>query len=492
MRKAVLGSAALTIGGASIRAAKASRKPNLLVFLPDELRADAVAGEAAQNVHAPNIHNLASESVVFERTYVTQPICAPARSSLLSGRWPHQTGCTRNERALSRDFLCLPQMLQDSDYRTGYFGKWHLGDEAFAQRGFQEWASTEEYAKSAGRGKKKKTESDYTKFLLGKGYQPQPKKGQTFDRLFVSTLPFELSKPRFLELKASDFLERHRNEPFVLFVAFYEPHPPYNGPFNDEHPLDAVTLDASAGDTFGEDVPLRYRLLQEHFRKQMGTEAAYRETKQKYLGLITEIDYSVGAILAKLDELGLRENTITVLTSDHGDMMSAHGLLEKIVMFEQSARVPLLIRAPGEGPKHCSQPVSQIDFAPTMLDLLGKPAHPQCVGRSRAGLVRGETIAPESIFLQWSPTKEPIHGRSKLASPNDVQRVLDESTRAVISPDGWKLCLRDKDKNELYNLRDDPEERHNLFYTNDHRSVVSGLTKRIHDWQQNVGDNIVV
>ena len=482
----------MAIGGASIRAAKASCKPNLLVFLPDELRADLVAGDAAQTLHAPNIHNLVSESVVFERTYVTHPICAPARSSILSGQWPHQTGCTRNEKALPRDFLCLPQMLQDADYRTGYFGKWHLGDEAFPQRGFEEWASTEEYAKSAGRGKKHAPHSDYTKFLLSKGYPPQPDKGQTFGRPFVSTLPFELSKPRFLELKANDFLDRHRDEPFVLFVAFYEPHPPYNGPFNDEHPLDSIALDPTAADIFGEDIPLRYRLLQEHFRRQMPSDAAYRETKQKYLGLITEIDYSVGAILAKLDELGLRENTITVLTSDHGDMMSGHGLLEKIVMFEQSARVPLLIRMPGEKPNRCSQLISQIDFAPTMLDLLGKPSHAQCAGQSRAGLVRGESAGPEFVFLQWAPSKEPIHTRSKLASPEQIERVLDESTRAVVSPDGWKLCLRDKDKNELYNLREDPDERRNLYYQHGHRDVIVDLTNRIQRWQQSTGDKLVI
>jgi arylsulfatase A-like enzyme len=485
-----LGSAALTIGR-SARAIKKAPKPNLLVFLPDQLRVDTVIGDGAQHVHAPNIHALASESVVFERTYVTQPICAPARSSILCGRWPHQTGCIRNQTALPRSFACLPEMLQDAEYRTGYFGKWHLGDEALPQRGFQEWISTEEYGKSAARGKSKKIESDYTRFLLSKGYDPEPRNGQTFGRSFVSSLPFELSKPRFLELMACDFLERHRDEPFVLFVAFYEPHPPYNGPFNDEHPLQSITLDASVTDTLGDDVPLRYRLLQERFRKQAPTEAAYSEIKQKYLGLVTEIDYSVGAILAKLTELGLRDNTITVLTSDHGDMMSGHGLLDKMVMFEQATRVPFLVRAPNVAPRRYAAPVSQIDFTPTMLDLLGKPPHEQCVGRSKAGIVRGEIIEPEHIFLQWSPTKELMRG-SKLASRDDVARVREESTRAVVSSDGWKLCLRDKDKNELYNFRDDPDEQHNLYYRDGHTDVVFELTNRIHRWQEQFADHLKV
>ena len=187
-------------------------------------------------------------------------------------------------------------MLADPDYRTGYFGKWHLGDEFSPQRGFQEWASTEEYPKSALGNEKITGLSDYSKFLVSKGYKPNPGKGQTFNRAFVSTLPFELSKPKFLEVRACEFLQRHRDEPFVLFVAFYEPHPPYNGPFNSEHPLEATSVDASIDDKFGSDMPLRYRLLQERFKKRVKTTAKYREIKQKYLGLITEIDRSIGAM----------------------------------------------------------------------------------------------------------------------------------------------------------------------------------------------------
>src|SRR5713101_1598136 len=142
LRAAAVGSAGLALGS-RLRAqpAKLPRKPNLLVFLPDQLRADAIVGESANSVHAPNLHKLASESVVFERAYVTHPICAPSRSSLLSGTWPLQNGCTNNQSALPRKFLCLPEMMGDSSYASGYMGKWHLGDEFLPQRGFNQWAS---------------------------------------------------------------------------------------------------------------------------------------------------------------------------------------------------------------------------------------------------------------------------------------------------------------------------------------------------------------
>ena len=493
LRAAAVGSAGLALGSRlCAQPAKLPRKPNLLVFLPDQLRADAIVGETANSVHAPNLHKLASESVVFERAYVTHPICAPSRSSLLSGTWPLQNGCTNNQSALPRKFRCLPELLGDPDYRTGYFGKWHLGDEFSAQRGFQEWASIEEHFKSAISDKKIDGVSDYTKFLLSKGYKPDLGNGKYFGRSFVSTLPFELSKAKFVETKACEFLEQYRSEPFLMFVAFIEPHPPYNGPFNDEHPLEKISLDASAGDAFGEDIPLRYRLRQELYRKRLATPEKYRGTKQKYLGLITQIDRCVGTILTKLNDLGLGENTITVLTSDHGDMMGGHGILGKRLMFEQSARVPYLVRVPGQRPLHCSAPISHIDFAPTMLDLMGKPADSQCVGQSRANLIRGATASPDFVFLEWSPDKEKIFKQTKLATKEEIKRCLAESTRALVSPDGWKLCLRDKDKNELYNLRDDPEERTNLYYKNTPPDIIARLTSEIHRWQEHVGDTLKV
>jgi arylsulfatase A-like enzyme len=167
LRAAALGSAALAVKTrVCAQPAKLPRKPNLLVFLPDQLPADAIAGAGAGIVHAPSLHKLASQSVIFERAYMTQPICAPSRSSLLSGTWPHQNGCTGNKSALSRKFLCLPELIGDPDYRTGYFGKWHLGDEFSAQRGFEEWTSIEEYSKSADGDRKIEGLSDYSKFLL--------------------------------------------------------------------------------------------------------------------------------------------------------------------------------------------------------------------------------------------------------------------------------------------------------------------------------------
>ncbi len=464
------------------------------MFLPDQLRADTIVGANASAVHAPNLHKLASQAVVFERTYITHPICAPSRSSLLSGTWPHANGCTNNQAVLAKKFPCLPQLLADSDYRAAYFGKWHLGDEFSAQRGFEEWSSIEEFSKSAEGGRKVEGVSDYTKFLISNGYKPDFAHGRSFSQSLIARLPVELRKPKFLEVRACQFLQDHRDQPFILFVAFFEPHPPYEGPLNKEHPLESVSLDPSAADTFGDDIPLHCRLIQEACRKRLHTTEQYRETKQKYLGLITEVDRCIGTILSKLDDLGLTSRTITVLTSDHGDMMSGHGLLGKRLMFEQSARVPYLVRMPEQQrPLRYAQPLSHIDFVPTMLELLGKTPVAEFAGQSRAYSMRGDASPQDLVFIEWAPAKEKKDlERSKLASKEQIKECLRESTRAVVSPEGWKLCLRDKDKNELYNLRDDPDERHNLYYGHGQGDVIDRLTREIHLWQQRVGDTVKV
>jgi len=119
-------------------------KPNLLFLWTDEQRADTMAAYGNPLVRVPAMNRLASQSVVFDRAYVTQPVCTPSRSSVMTGLWPHQSGCVRNNIAMKAETKTTPELLGDSAYRTGYMGKWHLGDEVFAQHGFEEWKAMED------------------------------------------------------------------------------------------------------------------------------------------------------------------------------------------------------------------------------------------------------------------------------------------------------------------------------------------------------------
>ena len=254
-----------------------------------------------------------------------------------------------------------------------------------------------------------------------------------------------------------------------------------------------------------EDIPLRYRLMREWQqaeaildRQRLPTQLffgvtpeEYRSIKQRYLGLVTLVDQSVGAILGCLERLDLSDHTIVVHTSDHGDSLGAHHLFGKETMFEEATRVPLLIRLPGQTrAKTIQQRISHIDFVPTLLDVLGQANHPQCAGKSLLPLINGEAAAPENVFLEWAPNRTKVIKGTKLARRRMIKRAVEESTRTIVTSDGWKLCLRDKDLNELYNLNDDPLERRNLYADRQHGSVIARLTGEIHRWQEATNDKL--
>jgi len=495
-----LGAASLAVKGCGNsgrhRAGKKKRKPNLLFIWTDEQRADTMAVYGNRRIHSPNLNKLAEQSVVFENAYVTQPVCSPNRAAVMTGLWPHTCGVTRNNIPLRRDTVCLPEMVNNGDYRTAYMGKWHLGDEIFAQHGFEEWVSIEDlYTRYYTENRDRSKRSSYHHFLIEQGYKPDLEDDK-FSREFAARLPLEHCKPKFLEAEACDFLRRHRREPFMLYINFLEPHMPFFGPLDNEHDPKMVELPSSFTDPLEENEPLRYRLLREYHRAKYGGDAdSIRKLIAKYWGLVTQVDLSVGEILKTLDDLGLADNTIVVYTSDHGDMMGAHNMVEKGVMYSEAVRIPWLMRTGGMGRKQhiVRNNVSQIDMAPTLLELMGVREEESLPGQSLVPLIGGSGVSEDYVFIEWNPGPESVRrlkGGSRIASEEQIRRVRDEHTRAVVSPDGWKLCLSDIDKCQLFDLNKDPDEMTNLFDSGKYGGVISRLRGKIHQWQEKVQDNI--
>jgi arylsulfatase A-like enzyme len=477
---------------------KRSDRPNLLFLWADQQRPDTMRVYGNSKIHAPNFNKLSEQCAVFQNSYVTQPVCTPSRSTVMTGLWPHANGCTTNNIALAETIPCFPEVLADSSYRTGYYGKWHLGDELFAQHGFQEWESIEDiYNEYFRPGRDRKRRSTYDQFLREQGYKPDSPEG-TFSRLFEARLPIEHCKPRFLEQKATDFLRRHRNEPFMLYVNFLEPHPPYFGPLNDEHRVDEMELPPNYAAPLGEDEPLGYRIKRENDRQlrsegmDLRTDAGWRRFIANYWGNVTHVDRSIGAILKTLEDLGLAENTIVVHTSDHGEMLGSHSMVQKSVMYEQAVKVPWMLRAPRvlQQQRIIKGRFSQIDLVPTLLDLMGKPMPGRFPGRSLVPSIRSGSH-PDPVFIEWNagPVSEADLKGSRY--PADATRkALSAQTRTVITVDGWKLCLSNGDKHQLFNLEQDPWEVKNLFYTGRHGDVISRMTKQIQDWQKTAKDSL--
>ena len=218
-------------------------QPNLLFLFTDEQRFDTLAAYGNQRIQTPALNKLAEQSCVFDRAYVTQPVCTPSRSSLLTGLYPHTNGCTENNVALTEDVPAFAELLSE-DYATGYFGKWHLGDEIFPQHGFDEWRSTDDcYAEYYRPGRPADEISTYAQWLINQGVLPR--NGRTFGRGETAEFDEQYSKPKYLADEAIAYLQDRADQPeqpFCLFVNFFEPHMPFTGPRNDQYDPSQVHL----------------------------------------------------------------------------------------------------------------------------------------------------------------------------------------------------------------------------------------------------------
>jgi arylsulfatase A-like enzyme len=500
LRSTALGTAAAAMNpGRAIAAA--ARKPNLLVILTDEQRPDTMAVYGNTKIKTPNMSRLASESAVFMNAYVTQPVCTPARASIMTGLWPHQSGCMQNDVALPQDRKALPELVDDPDYRTGYFGKWHLGDEIFPQHGFEEWRGMEDgYWKYYHQNRDTKKLSSYAEWLASLGHKPDGTRGE-YSRGFVSRLPIEHSKTKYLETQACEFFQRHQKDPFILCLSFLEPHMPFSGPLNDFYKPEDVDLPANFNDPLEDNEPASYRFRSKKYvtglyanEFDLTKDDEWRRLIANYWGLATQVDRSLGVILDKLETLGLAEDTIVAYTSDHGDMMGSHKLIEKGYMYQEAMKVSWLVRAPRLGRKQqiVEGHASHIDLVPTVLDLMGARTNVTLPGMSRVPEMKGEAQLTDPVFVQWNAPKPLQEGRNPAGALLKEGPALGPNSRAVIMPDGWKLVLHDTDLGQLYNLTNDPGETTNLFDQPEQKSKITDLTNEIRQWQDRIADPILL
>lgn len=472
-------------------ARKGGDKPNLLFLWTDQQRANTLAVNGNYRFRVPVMNDLASKSIVFRRCHDTQPVCTPARSSIMTGLWPHQNGCLNNNLPLNHSIKVFPETLPPGDYYTGYMGKWHLGDEVFKQHGFDEWESIEDlYIQYYSPGRDRTARSSYHHFLISQGYKPDQANG-TFSRDFAVQRTIEHCKPSFLAAKASDFILRKRNQPWILYVNFLEPHPPYYGPLNDLLSEKEAPLPRNYPGIPVEKEPEAYAKRRKELKKlekqtiwkapqalegDARTKAELQRMNRNYAGNCSLVDRSLGRILWSLEASGQAENTIVVFTSDHGEMGGSHSLIQKSVMYEEALHVPLCIRVPFRHSRQIcvDRPVSQVDLVPTLAELMtGKPAE-ALPGESWIGMLEGGNRRDDHIYLQWNDLED---------GPN---------CRTVISPDGWKLAIHDKDHGLLFNRNFDPLEMSNLYYRPESSAVISRLRKKIEAWQQRVGDKLTL
>ena len=471
-------------------------RPNLLYIFTDQQRADTLACYGNRQIETPALNGLAEDSFVFENAYVSQPVCSPARATMLTGLWPHTAGVPSCNVPLAADVPTIAEMLP-GDYDTAFMGKWHLGDEIFPQHGFRTWVGTEDqYRRGYSESERLAEVSDYHHFLADKGHTPDMELlGQeVFSRHYAASLPEECTKAWYLGERASEYIRKQGDDPFALCVSYLEPHPPHTGPLNDYYDPDSLP----AGPAFMRqppfDAPLLVRLMaafymqSENYGLDLRTEAGWRALMARYWGNITLVDRSVGKILKALEESGKADDTIVVFTSDHGELMGDHGILGKTLMYEESIKVPMLLRAPmvDQPPRRVGGRFSHIDLVPTLLELLGIEERAGLQGRSRVPVLQGrDNLDSDDVFVEWSGADG--HARAGLGEAEPNQSLVHQY-RTIVTSDGWKLNLYGQGQGELYDLGNDPFELENLYHQDGQKGRIGELTDRIRAWQEETED----
>ncbi|MBI3279354.1 MAG: sulfatase, partial [Acidobacteria bacterium] len=421
----------------------APRRPNILYVFPDQLRAQSVGCYGNGEVRTPHLDKLAGEGVLFRNTVANTPVCCPARAIMLTGRYAHRNGMVANDLRLRESEVTIAEVLAREGYRTGFIGKWHLdGGQRLPgfvppgprRQGFAFWAANE---------------------CSHRHFDTQ------YFRDTAEPIPVKKFEAEAWTDVAIGFLKQTRQDrrPFFLTVAMGPPHDPYGAPAQYLKMYDPAKL-----------------TMRPNWRKA-APNVPGPEQVAAYYAAITAVDDQIGRLSRALDELGLAEDTIVLVSSDHGDMLGSHGLRLKRKPWEESIRIPGILRYPRRvKPGQRTETLfSHVDFAPTLLSFCGiKPPAvmqgtdlaPVALGRRRGG--------PDSAFFQIFG---PYQGDG--------------------TQDGWRgvrtakyMYARFRDKPwVLYDLEADPYQARNLAGERAASGIQSAMETRLSRWMQQTGDS---
>ncbi len=476
-----------TLLGCVAAGVSAQAATNLVFLLADDHAAHALSAYRAHLQYGarlpptPNLDRLAASGMLFTNAFVTNSICGPSRAAILTGQYGHLNGVMTNAESLHPTEITFPKLLQNAGYRTAMFGKWHLKSDPV---GF-----------------------DHYEILSGQGPYYNPTLRTATDSTSYEGYTNDIITDHAIRWLS----ERSENEqPFLMMLHFNAPHrywdpgPEQLGLFRDTLlPEPSTFWDDGSGrvfptrdaemtialDLFERDLKLVVpdNLTAEQLQAwtgaygdqnrkfaEMGLEGnaatrwKYQRFIKDYMRAVLALDAAVGRVLAELDRSGLAENTVVVYTSDQGFFLGDHGWFDKRWMYEESLRMPLIVRWPGVvQPGSVSEGlVMNLDLAQTFLEIGGAPDEPSMQGRSFVPLLRGTTPADwrEAIYYQY------------FAYPDwhMVQRQYG------IRTDRYKLIhFYEVDRWELFDLARDPNEMTSLYDSPQYAPVVQSLKVRL-------------
>jgi choline-sulfatase len=433
--------------------------PNLLIVMADQMTAPALPVYGHPQVKAPNIERLAEGGVVFENAYCNFPICAPSRFSMLSGRLASRIGAYDNAAEFPSAVPTMAHYLRRAGYRTCAAGKMHFIG-ADQQHGFEERLTTDIYPADFGWTPDWQRPNERLEWFhnLVNVVEAGPSE-RTLQIDFDDEVAFR--SRRWLYDHARDDDKR----PFFMMASFSHPHDPYNTPrdYWDRYDHDAIDLPAVPPIPLGERDPHSRRLHDNYDRGEFEiTEEHVRNARHAYYGAVSYVDDRIGELLRALEATGLSEDTIVIVTSDHGDMLGERGMWFKMSFFEWASRVPLIFHAPGRfAPARRAQNVSLVDLLPTLLDLAGAVVEPPAP-------LDGGSLVPliEDAQADWPDT---VFG--EFLAEGSVAPVF------MVRREHYKFIACAADPPQLFDLAADPSELDNLAGTPEHAEAERDLAR---------------
>jgi arylsulfatase A-like enzyme len=423
-------------------------KPNLVFIFADQLRYQALGYAGDPNVRTPNLDRLAGESLAFRHAISGWPVCCPARASLLTGQYPHQHGVFVNDVCLGTRATSLAQAFAAANYDTAYIGKWHVDGHGRSnyipperRQGFGFWEVLE-------------CTHDYNHSIYYAGDDPTRRVWDGYDAAAQTR-----EAQRYLR-------ERDGGKPFVLLLSWGPPHNPY------------------------ETAPERFRRVYDPDRLILRpnvpphAEPQARQDLAGYYAHTSALDELVGDLMQTLAQTRLADDTVFVFWSDHGDMLGSQGEWRKQRPWEESIRVPLLIRYPaqfGRQGREIEALINTPDLMPTLLGLCGVPIPPTVAGIDYTPYLKGQAPAPADAVLLacYQPFGEfnrPQHGGREYRG---VRTARYTYTRDLIGP--WLL----------HDNVNDPYQQHNLNGVEGYGEVQAGLDRQLEALLLRYGDEFL-
>jgi arylsulfatase A-like enzyme len=472
-----------------------SDRPNIVLIMTDQQRADFSRAEGYPLDPMPFIDSLGERGTRFGHAYTPMPTCGPARTSVMTGRYPKATR-VRENRGLQNVMAMtdLPRTLREAGYSINIAGKNH----SYLREADFDWASL--YMHTGGGRADRRTAEDeaFDAWLdeLDHSVYPEP-----------SPYPLERQPPyRVVSDAMACLAERNREQPFFLWLSFAEPHNPYQVPapyfgmFPEEEIPDRVAGPEAIA-VKGEKWQWMRNLIES---KRPGYDDGWKLFRSVYLGMIRLIDDQVRRFVEHLERTGELDNTVLIFMSDHGDYVGEYGLQRKGVgLPEALVRVPLLFAGPGiaahEGLR--DEFVSLVDVFPTLCEMLGLPIPDGVQGRSLWPMLTGDAFPAEEFRSVYSELgvggihygvdeRPPLHFPYEGHQFDCLNSVTQSGNLKMVRMGDWKLLLDSQGNGELYNLADDPAEVRNHFGDPAYAERQLALTTELLQWTIRTEDDL--